>query len=130
MKSAYQGISLIFLLFIIASSSGCYYDNEETLYPNGICDTADVKYSQQISYILSTKCYDCHDNANAPLSGNGVSFEGYSNISGYLDFSSSVFLSAIKHQPPFVPMPKDRPKLSECDIRTIEIWIQAGYPDN
>lgn len=123
---------VIVLVLIMSISGGCYYDNEETLYPVGVCDTADVKYSDQITYIISNKCYDCHDNANAAIAGDGNSWEGYANISGYLDGATgpSTFLNSINHVAGYTPMPKDRPKLSPCEIGTITIWIQDGYPNN
>lgn len=110
--------------------SGCFYDSEEHLYPPQICDTADVKYSDQVSEIISLKCYDCHSNSTQIISG--VSFEGYANISSYLSIGigASYLMQSIKHEVGATPMPKDRPKLSECEIRTIEIWINNGYPDN
>ena len=117
------------LTLVLVGSGGCYYDNEQTLYPSNGCDTANVKYSNQVTYIVSNKCYSCHSNATAPLSGNGVSFEGYANISAYLAISGA-FLPDIKQTVGSDPMPKNQPKLSDCEIRTIEIWIQNGYPNN
>jgi hypothetical protein len=121
---------IIALVVIMFAAGGCYYDNEETLYPSNGCDTADVKYSTHVSQIISSKCFQCHDNANAPVNGNGFSWEGYPNISGYLATSAHVFMSSIKHEIGFTPMPENNPKLSDCEIRTIEIWIQDGFPNN
>lgn len=123
------GFSIV-LIFMALVSTGCYYDKEEVLYPPGGCDTAVVKYSDQVSSIISNKCFDCHDNANSAIAGNGYSWEGYANISGYLATSANYFIMSINHEVGSVPMPKDRPKLSECEIRTIEIWIENGYPNN
>lgn len=121
---------LIVISILGIATTGCYYDKEEILYPQNECDTADVKYSAQITYIISNNCYDCHSNTAAPISGGGQSFEGYANISGYLTTSAITLISSINHSVGFTPMPKDRPKLSECDIRTIEIWIENGFPNN
>jgi hypothetical protein len=123
------GIGIFFLMLLLAFS-GCYYDNEETLYPQGICDTIDVKYSDQVIYIISNKCYDCHSNATAPISGSNESYEGYANISAYLTTNTPTFIGAINHEVGTIPMPKDRPKLTDCEIRTLEIWIQDGFPNN
>ncbi len=124
---------LVVVLFLLAGfSTGCYYDNEETLYPSGVCDTVDVRYSNQVNYIISNKCYDCHSNATAPLSGSDVSFEGYANISGYLSAGSGDvnFTHSIDHSVGYTPMPKDQPKLSSCEIGTLIKWVNNGYPDN
>jgi hypothetical protein len=123
-------VAFIALLGIIFASGGCYYDNEETLYANNGCDTVDVKYSTHIVQLLDNNCYECHDNANAPVSGNGYSWEGYANDSTYLATSSDVFLSCIKHEVGYPAMPQGAPKLSDCDIRAIEIWIEDGFPNN
>lgn len=129
MKKRFLGV-IIALVFVALITNGCYYDNEETLYPQGACDTLVVKYSDQITGILSTKCYECHNNANFAIAGGGFCWEGYANISGYLaGGGTTTFIDAINHNNS-TPMPKDRPKLSECDIRTIEIWIENGFPNN
>jgi hypothetical protein len=131
MKTRILGFGIAMLVLALLST-GCYYDNEETLYPPGVCDTAEVKYSQQITYIISNKCYDCHSNATAAISGSNESWEGYANLSGYLaaGTGAATFINSINHEVGYTPMPKDRPKLSPCDIRTIEIWIENGYPNN
>lgn len=110
--------------------SGCYYDSEEHLYPSQGCDSTDVKYSDQVAAIFQQKCFDCHSNSTQIISG--VSFEGYANLSGYLSvgIGATYLMQSINHTAGATPMPKDRPKLSECDIRIIEIWINDGYPDN
>jgi len=121
---------VLVLIVIAAVTNSCYYDNEETLYPSQGCDTAVVKYSNQVVGILNTRCNSCHDNANAPLSGGGVSWEGYANISTHLNSGATYFMQCIKHDVGGDPMPTNAPKLSDCEIRTIEIWIRNGYPNN
>ena len=118
------------LVLISALFSGCYFDNEETLYPQGACDTLNVKYSNQVSHIIANKCFDCHSNSTSPISGSDLSWEGYANLSGFLATDASTFLGCLKQEVGFTPMPKDRPKLSDCEIRTLEIWVLAGYPNN
>jgi len=123
--------AVIIILFVILSfSGGCYYDNEETLYPPGGCDTADVKYSTHIVEILDNRCLQCHNNVDFAVEGGGFSWEGYANISGYLSTSSAVFMSSINHEAGYTPMPYNLPKLSECEIRKIELWIEDGFPNN
>jgi len=128
LKTTAAALSL--LLLVTFSFTGCYYDNEEDLYPLEPCDTSVVTYSQTITPIISSKCYSCHSNSTAGTSGSGISWEGYPNIASYLDNFSSVFIGTIKHSDGFSPMPKDQQMLSGCNIRKIEIWINQGYPDN
>jgi hypothetical protein len=124
------GIVFALLAGITIGFPGCYFDNEEDLYPKPPCDTTNITYSQTIAPIISLRCYDCHSNATSQLSGSGISWEGHPNIDSYLDDFSAVFIGVINHADGFVPMPKDRPKLSECEIRQIEIWIENGHPNN
>ena len=37
-------IGFILLIISVILTTGCYYDVEEELYPNGNCDTTQVKY--------------------------------------------------------------------------------------
>ncbi len=111
--------------------SACNYDSEEYLYPGSVCDTMEtINYNEEVVFILSNKCYNCHSNSTAALSGNGVSFEGFANTNQYLNSSTYSFMAAIKHFPGYQPMPKNEPKLSPCEIRQLEIWITAGHLNN
>jgi hypothetical protein len=122
------------LFVAILLITGCTYDNEQDLYPDLLCDTLDVTYSGKIVPILESNCYPCHSNANAPIYASNLSFEGYANISGYLNLGSgngaARFVSIINHEAGFPQMPKNGPKLPKCTIRKFEIWIANGYPDN
>lgn len=129
-KNIFGILILSFSFIILITSSGCYYDNEEELYGNQPCDTANVKYSTHVKPILENRCYACHSNAAAPTSGNGISIEGYANISNVLtNFPDNLF-GAINHTSGFEPMPKNSTKLSPCDISKITIWFNDGFPDN
>jgi hypothetical protein len=123
---------VVALLLIAMASGGCYYDNEETLYPPQGCDTVNVKYSDQVNAIFVNKCFDCHSNNNAALYGDDQSWEGYANVYDYLVVPNQklYFLQAINHDINATPMPKNRPKLSDCEIRTFELWIADGFPNN
>lgn len=110
--------------------TGCYYDNEEDLYPGQNCDTSDVRFSNVIVPILDNACMQCHSNAQAPTAGNGISFEGHANLIAYLNVAEETFLGAVRHEPGYPQMPKNGNKLSNCDIRKIEIWIENGKLNN
>lgn len=108
------------------SFNACYYDNVEDLYPTaGDCDTANVSYSGDVWPIINTNCTGCHSGAAA--SGN-VRLENYSQIKIAADNGS--LLAVIKHENGWSPMPKGGAQLSDCNISTIEEWINQGTPEN
>jgi hypothetical protein len=89
------------------------------------CDTSVVRYSTSIIPILQNKCIGCHSGA-APQ-GN-VDLTTYANVKSYVTLGK--FAGAVNHTPGFYPMPKYGPKLPDCDIAKIRIWIAAGSPNN
>lgn len=84
------------------------------------CDSVNVSYSKQVSEILSKNCLGCHNS-------------GVIVLNNYVDVknkvSSGALLGSIKQQGGFRSMPEGY-KLSDCDIRIIELWINAGAPNN
>lgn len=115
------------VIFLIA---GCYYDNEEYLYPKPEkgCDTTNVTYSGTILPILQTNCYGCHSASQNVNSGKGINLEDFSLlkqrvISGEL--SASIEPNSI-----LVQMPKDGAVLPACSLTKIRIWIDKGAPNN
>lgn len=111
----------IFLLFFVS----CYYDNEEALYPtlNNACDTTSVTFSGTIVPILSSNCYSCHSNANAPF-GGGIHLQTIADV-----VTNSAKMAISIKQTGAKPMPPSG-KLSTCSIAEIDIWIRNGMPNN
>lgn len=113
------------LMFIPFLNSGCYNDNEEDLYPEKpVCDTANITYTASIAPIMQTNCNSCH---NTTVASGGVITDNAEGLrvvalNGLL-WSSVNWTSAYK-------MPKDRGKLSDCDLSKINIWIKDGAPNN
>jgi len=113
-------ISAVILMF-----SSCYYDKEEALYLGNIpCDTSNVRYSVQVVQILNQYCISCHS-AAAP--SGGVPLETYEQVKTYT--LNGQLLRSVKHTGPS-PMPQNAPKLSDCKISTLELWFNAGCPNN
>lgn len=111
-------------LLTIYTTSSCYYDVEEVLYPNG-CNTTEVAYSGDIAPLLDRSCITCHND----LSQNGgINLEGYENVLRQVE--SGKLIGAISHDPGFSAMPQGGPKLSACSISKVQAWIDAGAPDN
>ncbi len=89
------------------------------------CDTNSVSRLKNITPILNKWCVGCHNSSNAL---GGVNLSTYSSI--VLSIPNNKFMGSINHESGISPMPKNGNKLSDCEIKTIQIWINAGYPDN
>ncbi|MGZ3884529.1 MAG: c-type cytochrome domain-containing protein, partial [Bacteroidia bacterium] len=88
--------------------------------PVPACDSVNVTYSKQVSLIIQGNCLGCHASGNVALSS-------YDNVKAQV--VSGALLGSIRQTGSFPPMPQGY-KLSDCDIRTIEKWINAGALDN
>jgi hypothetical protein len=115
------------ILFIFFLIHGCIWDNEEELYPTlSECDTSSVSYAGDIVPMLSSHCYRCHSNSNAPGSGGGIRLEDYGDVVS----SASRISGAINHQSGYLPMPQGGGKLPSCPIRKFDAWISNNTPNN
>ena len=117
---------LITALFSIAWFVSCQSLNEEDLFGEKDCDTSIVTYSGDILPILEGYCYQCHSGSD-PISGR--SFEGYDNFYLYAIDRNRVY-GAVNHLSGFFQMPKNRPKLPECELNQINKWIREGGQNN
>ena len=116
------------LLLLPVLLYGCYNRNAEDLYPalvgNG-CDTTAVTYTTVIKPIMDAHCATsgCH---------LGATYTGY-DLSGYTGIANLAnngkLVAAIEHTGPN-PMPQGAPKLDDCTISKIKIWINAGALNN
>jgi len=116
------GLSVIIILY------GCYYDNEEQLYPvspDKNCDTANITYSGHIAKTLSMYCYSCHG-SSYKQTGNGIQLNKYSSVIKYYDR----IIGAITHDSQYSEMPKGASKLGDCNINQFVIWKNEGSPNN
>jgi hypothetical protein len=128
MKKIVLFITLIFLIiFITTVQSGCRNDMQ---LPDVPCDTAHT-FKLAIMPILNTNCRvsGCHIGNNAP---NGVLFDTYAQVKAQLVLVNNIpkLLGVIRHDAGFDPMPQGRPKLDNCSITKIKLWIDAGAQDN
>jgi hypothetical protein len=124
---SFKPILFFIAIFIILTTSSCYYDKYDLLYPNSAnCDTAaTVSYTQKIVPLLQQQCYSCHNVAN-PSGGivmgthatdKAVAVNG--KLYGSINWSAG-----------FSAMPKAAAKMSVCQIALIKKWIDAGSPNN
>ncbi len=115
---------IISLSAITAFVSGCYYDNEEYLYPGVVtCDTTGVTYSSTIAPIMAANCNSCHG-STAPSGGIATD-----NITAVKTNMVRIW-GAINHSSGYQAMPQNMPKLSDCNLAKIAAWKNAGMPDN
>jgi hypothetical protein len=94
--------------------------------PDGGCDTLNaITYNNQVSAIFQN-CVTCH---NTPPGNGGILLNTYGNTvaaTQVMRNGSSVLLGALRHLPTYSPMPSIDYQLSDCSIRTIELWINQG----
>lgn len=113
----FVSVSLVFLM------SGCYYDNEETLYPDAVmCDTTNVTFHANIEPIIQGNCAvsGCHV---AGGTGSGI-------FTTYAGLKTKVNNGSLKRR---VLERKDMPpnsRLNGCQLSLIKIWLDAGAPNN
>lgn len=113
-------IFFIPLLLIAISSISCVNNSEEGLYGND-CDTLNLTYSK-VKYIFQDNCYICH---NETYNNHNIILTSYSNL--YAAVNTGKLWPAINHTGIYL-MPKDQPKLSDCQIAKIGAWINKGMP--
>ncbi|MDX2248047.1 MAG: cytochrome c [Bacteroidia bacterium] len=118
--------TMIFCLVIFVGT-GCYYDNEEDLYPvgNNTCDTTGVSYVATVVPVLQNNCYVCHDAATK--SGN-IALDTYDGLKRIVD--NGKFWGSINHESGFAAMPQNGNKLSDCTLSKIKAWINTGAPND
>lgn len=111
--------------------AGCYNDSYEELYPMGtaVCDTMTVTYAKDIKPILDSKCATsgCHDAASAPASG-GYDLSAYAGAQPIA--LNGKMVGSINWKAGFSAMPKNLPKLSQCEIDKISRWVNQGALNN
>ncbi len=118
------------VVILVALAAGCYYDNEERLYPDlgKGCDTVNVTYSKTIAPIFQTYCLGCHGARDYATSGGNINFDDFAMVQAMA--TDGMIMGSITHTPPHPFMPKDREKLDTCSISKIKIWIDAGAIGN
>jgi len=122
---------LFFSIVIILTSTGCYYDKKELMYPNGNnspCDTTNMSYSKDIANIIvSNNCLSCHSSTTSNA-GNGVVLDNYSDFSNM----SNAVVNDIQITDLTSPnhMPFGMGMISSCDINKIIAWVNQGAKNN
>lgn len=131
----------IIILFSAILFSGCYYDNLKELRPQTaisqsvVCDTNGViSYSTQIVPILNASCnQNCHNPTATSGSRDLTDYAGVNaaTSNGVNPYDGGSLYGTVSWNPNYGnDMPKDAPKLSDCDIVKIKKWAMAGGPNN
>jgi hypothetical protein len=109
-----------FLLLLLVYS--CYYDNEETLYPqlSSQCDTSNVTYTGSISTIMSSYCTSCHGSG----ASGGIDLRTFEEVKAYADR----IYGSMSHQSGYTAMPKGGSKLDDCTLLKVKVWIDNNTP--
>ena len=124
MKVIKQFCFFVIGIFAVAIS-GCYYDNEEELYPNAPeCVTDSLTYNAHMKTIIDTRCAisGCHVSGGT---GNGI-FTNYAGIKAKVDNGSLHERVVVRKDMP----PAGSTQLNECQIQQFDTWIAGGAPEN
>lgn len=89
------------------------------------CDTNTFAFTADVKPIIDKYCVGCHTAIQAP---QGIVLDSYSGIVNAVD--NGGMLNAIRHEQGYSAMPQGGSKLSDCEIRTIEKWVEAGKQNN
>lgn len=113
------------LLGLVCLFTGCYYDNEQDLYPltPGGCDTIAVSYNTEIMTIMNTKCVSCHSGG---FPAGGLALNTHALVSGNI----TNIIDRIKRNPDDALLMPQGAKLDPCSISKIEAWARQGAPNN
>lgn len=94
-------------------------------YCDEACDTTNVTFSEHVWPTIETYCFGCH---SGPQPNGGISLVDYNAV--VVQANNGNLFGAINHEAGYKPMPKNAPKLSECKIDQVKIWIEDGTPNN
>ena len=104
----------------------CENQNEEDLYGKTECDTSNVSWTEDVKPILAHRCLHCHYDGIGAIAP--FSLQKYSDV--LVRVNTGQLESAINHRPRKPKMPKDGPKLPDCELSKINKWISDGAPNN
>lgn len=97
----------------------------QTVCPEGTCDTTNATYSGTVKPIIDTYCGGCHSGSSPQ--GN-IDYNTFSGVKTTVNNGS--LIGSIEHGLGFSAMPKNGNMLSECNIQKIKTWVAAGAPNN
>lgn len=120
----YQYKSVKYLLFI--SMLSCKY--EKNVSPEPACQAESltiVSYQTNIKPILVNNCNSCHNNANH---SGGVKLENFNDVKFWA--SSGILYDQIISVNGLIPQMPKGGRLSDCEVKLIQAWINQGTLEN
>jgi hypothetical protein len=118
-------LKVIYSLVLIIGLTNCSYDNREELAKQEECNIEEVTFSGDIQPLLSQKCGACHGSSFPEA---GIVLIGYEQVTKQI--ANGKLIGTITHTPGFSPMPKNSSKLSQCEIQSVQTWIDNGALNN
>ncbi len=121
---------------LVTLLSACSYTNASDTPPTPCALPQTVSYQNNVLPILKEDCYSCHNAKDyQTLTSGTLNMEDFSQLHEYTLTSNghnntSFLIGNIRHDPGFVAMPYGGGKLDDCEIATIEAWVNAGAPQN
>lgn len=115
--------TVLFVMLAVSFLSGCYYDNEEELYPlTAACETTNVTWAATVQPLIQARCATsgCHVSGGF---GPG-DFTQYTEVKAKVDdgrFQAEVIQAG--------SMPPSG-RLAPCDLQKLQVWIDAGALNN
>lgn len=110
------------IAIVILAVQGCYYDAENYLYPESVCNSKGY-FAAEVQPLINTKCKSCHTASSA---GGGIILETYDQIKT----NSAKVLSTMNHAANVSAMPKGEPIMPACEIKKVQLWIDGGMLNN
>jgi len=131
-KSSVSFYALLAILSFAASVvlvPGCSYDVEDELFPMdpnmAACDTTGITYQGVIVPILDQHCNICHGTG---IGLGNVLLEPHAEVLSYVN--NELLICSVLQDGGCSPMPKNSPRIPECEIASLQKWISDGAPNN
>lgn len=112
---------LLGMVTAILLTTACTNNNEEDLYG---CKPEKAVYST-LKPVFDNNCIACH---NTQFANRNIRLDTYENVKTVAQTGRLV--KVIKHETGVAPMPQGGQKLADCEIQSIESWIQRNMPEN
>lgn len=113
---------------LVLIGSQCTYHNAEEYFntPNtDLCDTTNMSFSTNVTPILESNCYACHNSVDQTA---GITLDNYEGVKSAA--SQGLLLPVIKHEDGYPAMPLYSAQLDSCSINQIEAWVNQGMLNN
>ena len=128
---SFRSRSLAVSLCSLLSMVGCGADKEEP--------APKVNYTNNVSVILKTHCQECHMPQSEGAEKSGFVMDTYASVMKGTKLgpvvvpgsaeSSTLYRLVAGKADPSIKMPHGQKPLTNKEINTIKVWIDAGAPE-